>query len=146
MKREEALNKYAENQDLRGADLRGADLRGAGLRGADLRGADLRYADLRCADLHCADLRCADLRGADLNWTQHELVAEILRNAAGDETQKLSLAGLVLICKNKCWDDFMQIEQVMALKDWWLEVFKPFFYAHPENVPKQLQSVLEERE
>ena len=169
MTREEALEKYAEGRDLQGADLRSANLRcadferadlrganlmGANLRcadferadlwGADLRGADLRGADLRGADLMGANLMGAYLRGANINWTRHELVAEILRQAAGDNIEKLQLAGLILVCKNKCWEEFMQIEQVMKLKDWWLEVFKPFFEEHPENIPHQVKKLLEE--
>ena len=169
MTREEALKKYAEDKNLsctnlRGADLydadlwganlrganlystnlRGADLRVANLRGADLRGADLRGANLRGAELYSTNLRGADLYDADLNWTQHELVAEILRQAAGDDVEKLQLAGLILICKDKCWEDFMQIEQVMKFKDWCLEVFKPFFEEHPENIPHQVKKLLEE--
>ena len=158
MTRVEALAKYAVDKDLSGADLRGADLYGADLRGANLRGANLRCAnlrganlrganlrgaDLRGANLWCANLWGADLRGANINWTRHELVAEILRQAAGDDVERLQVAGLILVCKDKCWEDFMQIEQIIKLKDWSLEVFKPFFKAHPDNIPPQVKRLLE---
>ena len=128
MTRGKALAKYAEDKDLSGADL---------------ECANLQWANLQCANLRGADLYGADLRGANINWTQHELVAEILRQAAGNDIEKLQLAGLILICKNKCWDEFMQIEQVMKLKDWWLEVFRPYFEAHPDNVPSQVKQIIE---
>ena len=99
---------------------------------------------MRDANLEGAILWGANLEGANINWTQHEIVAEILRQAAGNDVEKLQLAGLILICKDKCWEDFMQIEQVMKFKDWCLEVFKPFFEEHPENIPHQVKKLLEE--
>lgn len=153
MTRGKVLAKYAEDKDLsdadlRGADLecadlRGADLRGANLRGANLMGADLRGANLWCANLWGANLRGANLWGANINWTRHELVAEILRQAAWDDVERLQVAGLILVCKDKCWEDFMQIEQIIKLKDWWLEVFRPYFEAHPDNVPSQVKQIIE---
>ena len=154
MTREECLTKYAEDRDLQGTYLRdanlvdanlvGANLVGANLRDANLVGAKLQGTYLRGANLVGANLEGANLEGANINWTQHELVAEILRQAAGNDVEKLQLAGLILICKDKCWEDFMQIEQVMKFKDWCLEVFKPFFEAHPENIPHQVKKLLEE--
>jgi Pentapeptide repeats (8 copies) len=85
-----------EPVSLQGAILRRADLRCADLEGADLRGADMRSADMRGACLRGVDLddsgetnRPADLRGADLRETEG-LDEELLRNAVGDQTTKLS--------------------------------------------------------
>ena len=80
-----------EGAILRRADLRCADLEGADLRGADLRGADMRGAYLRGVDLDDSGEtnRPADLRGADLRETEG-LDEELLRNAVGDQTTKLS--------------------------------------------------------
>jgi uncharacterized protein YjbI with pentapeptide repeats len=130
--------------DLRGADLHGANLRGANLcvanlcwadlRGADLRGADLRGADLRGEDLHGANLRGANLRGADLRganlngckvaWQSHDLLAEILMRAAGDDIAKLKVAGMILLCREKCWKDLLAIRDPLTgwaigvLREW----------------------------
>jgi hypothetical protein len=110
--------------DLRGADLRGADLRGANLRRADLLGADLNGADLRGADLLGADLNGADLRGAEIAWQSHDLIAEILKRSSGDDTAKLKVAGFILICREKCWSEFLDIRDPLAgwaigvLADW----------------------------
>ena len=121
--------------NLRGANLRGANLRDANLRGADLRGANLRDANLRGANLRCADLRGADLRGADLNdanlryanlrganlrdanlrgaklaFHSHDLIAELLLKEASNDVGKLKIAGLILVCRNRCWDWFLSLD------------------------------------
>jgi hypothetical protein len=104
-----------ELTDLRGADLRGANLRVADLRVADLRGADLRVADLRGANLRGANLCGAYLLRANLsetdftnctmNWQSHELIARCIFN----ETPHRTIAGLILISKDWCWNDFIQL-------------------------------------
>ena len=88
---------YLRDANLGGADLRGANLGGADLRDADLRDADLRDADLRGADLGDADLEGAYLRGAWLNWESHDLLAEVLLQAAGENPARLMLAGLPFV-------------------------------------------------
>jgi hypothetical protein len=118
---------YLRGADFRGADFREVDLRGADLRGADLRGVDLRRADLRGADLREADLGGANLReayltGAKIAWQSHDLIAEILRRAAGDDTEKLKVAGLMLICREKCWKDFLEIRD--SLVGWALDILQ----------------------
>ena len=131
--------------DLRGADLLGANLHEADLHGADLRGADLREADLHGADLHEADLRGADLHGADLekgktkiDWESHNLVAEILRRAAGDDIEKLKIAGLVLLCRDWCWNQFSKIDD--PLKQWAFDVLHPWVIGG-ENAPDVLKPI-----
>jgi hypothetical protein len=115
--------------DLRGADLRGADLRVANLSGANLRVADLSGAALSGADLTEVDLRGANLRGANLlraeiAWQSHDLIAEILKRSSGDDTAKLKVAGFILICREKCWSEFLDIRDPLAgwaigvLADW----------------------------
>ena len=111
----------ANRADLREANLSGADLSGANLHDANFRGADLSYADLSGANLHDANFRGADLSGANffgakLAWLSHDLIAEILRRAAGDDIEKLKVAGLILLCRNKCWNDFLSIGD--PLTDW----------------------------
>ena len=85
------------------------DLREADLRRANLSEADLRRADLSEADLRGADFREADLREADLNWNSHDLLAEVLRQAAGDDVSKRKMAGLVLVSRDWCWDRFLAL-------------------------------------
>jgi hypothetical protein len=92
--------KTVEAETLKEADLHGANLRGANLGGADLRGADLRGADLHGADLG----------RAKVNWQSHALIAEILRRWSGDSVEKRSLAGLILISTDWCWDKFLAMD------------------------------------
>ena len=106
----------------RGVRLQGANLRSANLRYADLRSADLRSANLRSADLGYADLRSANLRSADLadiksiNWSSHDLLAEILLRAAGQDIGKRMVAGLILVSRDWCWEEFSKIEHPQ--RDW----------------------------
>ena len=117
----------AHKTDLRGADLGGANLRGAYLRGADLGGAYLGGADLGEADLGEADLRGADLGGADLtgarlSWQSHDIIADILLREAGDDIAKRKIAGLVLLSRDWCWQEFASLDD--PLLDWAMEVLK----------------------
>lgn len=135
--------------DLSDADLSGANLRGSDLWCASLRSANLSDANLRCANLRRANLRCANLSGANLlganlggadlgganlggadlsnarlsgitvPWMSHDLVAEILRRAAGEDIEKRQLAGLVLISHDWCWGRFLKIEH--PLRQWALD-------------------------
>jgi uncharacterized protein YjbI with pentapeptide repeats len=136
--------------DLRGADLRGADLTDANLYGtnltdANLYGANLTDANLYGADLCGADLYDADLRGANLhdvhlyatqlNWNSRELIAEILRQAAGFDLTKLGLAGIILLQTKWCWGDFMSVE--LPAKEWGLSVLAKWpDKGKPDCVPR----------
>lgn len=110
--------------NLRGADLRGADLRSADLRGADLRDADLRGADLRCADLSRADLTGAYLAGAVIEWRDHTLIAEILYRAAGYDSGKRMIAGLIFVNQDMCWDQFLASDH--PDREWALDVLRGY--------------------
>jgi len=109
---------------LRDAKLRDANLRDADLGGSDLRGADLGGAKLRGAYLGCADLGDADGNRAKLSWKSHDLLAEILRRAAGDDVAKLKIAGLVMLCRDKCWKEFFAMRDPLTgwaagvLREW----------------------------
>jgi hypothetical protein len=129
--------------DLRGADLSwanlsGADLSGANLRGADLRGANLREADLRWADLSGAVLSGANLRGAAVSWQSHDLVAELLRRAAGDDVPRRMLAGLVLVSRDWCWNTFLALDIDPALRDWALTELRRWV-TDGDNAPEALR-------
>ena len=82
-----------EAKDLRDA-LEKLVMRGANLDGANLDGANLRGANLG---------------GANLDWQSHDLIAEILRRAAGANIEKRKVAGLILISRDWCWSDFLKL-------------------------------------
>ena len=52
----------------------------------------------------------ANLRGANL-----------LRRAAGDDIAKLKVAGLLLVCREKCWSEFAGMAKRDPLGDWALD-------------------------
>ena len=105
-------------------DLRGANLTGASLNWASLNGANLYRASLNGADLTGASLNGASLNGASLNWSSHDLIAEILRQAAGTDPDKRMLAGLLLVSRDWCWEDFLAINHPLA--PWAIEVLTPY--------------------
>ena len=120
-------HKNWSEKNLRCADLRMADLSFTDLSYADLTRADLGKAILTRANLVGASLRGAYLRGAHLtdikvNWKSHDLVAEILFREARDDYEKMQFAGLILIARDWCWDDFLFHPQVpwavRVLKKW----------------------------
>ena len=111
------------------AVLSGAVLGGADLSGADLRGAVLHDADLSGAHLSYAVLHDAALQGVQLNWQSHDLLAEILRQHAGQNMLLRQVAGLVLISPDWCWHDFLRLNHPQM--EWALNVLAE--YAHPED-------------
>jgi hypothetical protein len=148
---------YLYGANLRGADLRGADLRvadlykadlrGADLHGADLHGADLYKADLYKADLYGADLHGADLHGADLenikiSWISHDLISEVLRRGAGNDIEKLKIAGLILIQRGWCWEQFLALDD--PLKEWALDELAKWVQ-DGDNAPEMLREWREVR-
>ena len=136
---------YLSDAYLRGAYLRGAYLSNAYLSGADLRGADLSNADLRGAYLSNAYLRGADLRGARLEWSCHDLIAEILRRAAGVDIDKLKIAGLILIQRDWCWADFAALDEPQEIKDWAFGALVPWAWEGDSEVPKVLRDWMESK-
>jgi uncharacterized protein YjbI with pentapeptide repeats len=109
---------------LRGAYLKGANLDGAYLKEANLDGAYLKEANLRGAYLRGANLRGAYLKGANLNKetafspSNHEAIAEILRQAAGASLKHRMTAGLVLMSREWCWTEFAQTLAVQLPDEW----------------------------
>jgi uncharacterized protein YjbI with pentapeptide repeats len=67
--------------------------------------------DLRGADLGGANLDGANLDGATINWNSHDLIAELLRRAAGDDVEKRKVAGLILVSRDWCWGDFLLLRK-----------------------------------
>jgi hypothetical protein len=58
-----------------------------------------------------------DLRYATMNWQAHELIAERLRQAAGDDPLKRMAAGYILVSRDWCWKELMSNAPDIALKD-----------------------------
>jgi hypothetical protein len=110
--------------DLYGANLSGANLYGANLSGAVLTEADLGEADLSGANLYGADLGDANLSGAKLNWSSHDLLAELLRRAAGEDPAKRKVAGLILVSRDWCWSKFLTLEDPET--EWALGVLRKY--------------------
>lgn len=81
-------------------------------------GIDLGGADLGGAYLGGAYLRGAYLRGATLNWQSHEVIAEVLRQAAGDDIKRRMLAGLIIVSPELCWREFLALDIDPALRGW----------------------------
>jgi uncharacterized protein YjbI with pentapeptide repeats len=133
---------YLSGASLRGADLRGAYLSGANLRGAYLSGASLHGADLRGANLRGANLRGADLGGAKMPWQSHDILAEVLRRAAGDDVPKLKIAGLILVRTDWCWKDFLGLDD--PLRDWALESLAEYVQDGGE-APEVLRRIADRR-
>lgn len=80
--------------------------------------AALEYAVKAGADLYGADLRGADLREAKVAWGSHQALSEILLRAAGEDTQKRMIAGLIRISTDWCWDKFLGVEIDLTLREW----------------------------
>ena len=104
------------------AYLRGADLRGVNLRGADLDGADLE--------------------GAKNIWQSHDLIAEVLRRAAGEDIEKRKLAGLILISRDWCWSKFVAVALDDPLKAWAFDVLCKFGEGDESSMPKEISDAL----
>jgi len=131
--------------NLTGADLRGANLTGADLRWANLTEADLRWANLTWTYLRWANLTGTDLRGTYLSWQSHDLIAEILRRSAGDDLQKRMLAGLPLVSRDWCWNQFLRLEVVPELRDWALGVLAEYVIAG-DDAPAIIRRIAEKRD
>lgn len=93
-----------QGANLKGANMEDSDLRGANLRDASLQGANLQGANLSSANLQGANLRDTQLHRANLDWYSHELLGEILRQAAGKDVDRRALAGLVSQSNDWCWE------------------------------------------
>ena len=134
---------YLRNAYLSNADLRDADLRGADLRGAYLSNADLRNADLRNADLSGAYLSGAYLSNVTVNWNSYALIAELLKRAAGNEIEKLKVAGLILLMTEWCWDKFLKLDEPLA--EWALDVLAGYV-VEGDNAPAVLRRLAKKAE
>ena len=87
-------------------------------------GANLSCANLRGADLSYAGLSCANIEDATINWQSHDLIAEILRRAAGADIEKRKIAGFMLVSRDWCWGRFLAQDDPQ--RDWALGVLRKY--------------------
>ena len=110
------------------------------LSGADLSGANLCGTDLGGAFLSGAFLHGADLTGAVVSWQSHDMIAEILRRAAADNPARRMLAGLILISRDWCWDEFLALDIDSELRRWALDELRQ--WVRPgDNAPEILKAI-----
>ena len=113
-----------QNANLRGSNLSGSDLRYSNLRHSNLSYSDLSGSNLSDSDLSHSNLSYSDLHDITVNWNSHELLAEILRQKAGENTAKRKIAGLVLVSHDWCWDKFLRLRDPTKL--WALGVLRRY--------------------
>ena len=101
-------NVTLEGANLEGANLYGANLEGANLYGANLEGANLYGANLYGANLYGANLDNANLDGVTMRWQSHTLIAERLRQAAGDDMVLRLAAGFIAISRDMCHSQVLE--------------------------------------
>jgi uncharacterized protein YjbI with pentapeptide repeats len=107
-----------EGANFRGMHIGGSRFLGANCRGADFSGAnasavDFREADLTGANFERADLRGARFDGALLDWNARDVVVEILRQASGDDFDKLHFTGLILLRRDWTWNRLRALQHPM---------------------------------
>jgi uncharacterized protein YjbI with pentapeptide repeats len=112
--------------DASSSNFSEADLMDSLFTGTDFGFSDFRQANFTGCCLVRACITEVKLDGATIEWTSHDLIAEILRQEAGDDIEKQKIAGFILINRGKCWRDFLQIDD--PLKSWALEVLSKYGY------------------
>jgi hypothetical protein len=117
----------AEKADLSWANLSGADLSGANLSGADLSGANLSRANLS---------------GANLSWNSHALIGEILKRAAQNDKGLRSVAGLILVSTDWCWEKLLT-ELTPEQIAWCKETLRPWWEGKEEQLPEKARKIVE---
>jgi hypothetical protein len=125
---------------LHGTGLYGANLHGANLHGAVLTEADLGEANLSEADLTESNLSEADFTKAKLNWRSHDMIAELLRRAAGNKVSRRMLAGLVLVSRDWCWEEFLNLSH--PEREWALGVLHRHAI-YPDDLPEEVMVACE---
>jgi uncharacterized protein YjbI with pentapeptide repeats len=61
-----------------------------------------------------------ELKDTTINWNCHDLIGEILRQEAGNDKEKIKVAGYITIQKRLCWRNFLSIDD--PLKEWAIDV------------------------
>ena len=115
--------KVVEGETLSRADLSGAYLSGADLRGAYLSGAYLRGE--------------YEGKTVQMNWESHDLISFLLMLDAGKDMEKRKVAGLILVSRDMCWDDFAKLNDPLA--PWVIDTLAKWVTGG-DNAPKILQA------
>ena len=118
------------------AAKKGANLEGANLDGANLEGANLEGAYFGGANLGRAYFGGANLGRARIDWTSHDLVSAILSSAAGASVARRSTAGLILVSRDWCWNDFLALQ--LPEREWALDTLAGYV-RDGDNAPEVLQ-------
>jgi uncharacterized protein YjbI with pentapeptide repeats len=84
-----------------------------------------------CA-LHSNDYRGIRLKDTPINWDCHDLIGEVLRQEAGNDTEKIKVAGYIAIQKYLCWRHFLSIND--PLKSWAIGVLRSYPGFPSENL------------
>lgn len=133
---------YLKGVMLIGADLTSADLSTATLTDADLTSANLSDADLSGSGLVDANLTDTNLTGVHVNWQSHDLLSEIVRRAANEETdsslraEKLKVADTILGHRKWCWAEFLALHD--PLQGWVLQTLA-MFIKEDDDLPDSLR-------
>jgi uncharacterized protein YjbI with pentapeptide repeats len=121
--------------NLEASNLKGSNLVGSNLVRANLEGSSLAGANLDGAYLYGTNLVGANLHDAIMNWSSHDLIAERLRQAAGDDPLKRMAAGYVLMSRSWCWSDLLvnapdiALDDETTLKEWSLKTMRAWVKA-----------------
>jgi uncharacterized protein YjbI with pentapeptide repeats len=101
-----------------------AELRYCNLDRADIRKSDFTNTTFHNCTTYCANIKGAKLQNTSLPWNSHEFIAEALRQAADNDVEKLKIAGYIAINTDKCWSDFLAIDD--PLKEWAISVLRSY--------------------
>jgi uncharacterized protein YjbI with pentapeptide repeats len=110
--------------EARYIDFTNANIRDCCFRKADLERSNFSGAKLQACNTAGAYVYNTVLEGTMLPETSHEFMAEVLRQAAGDDIEKVKVAAYIAFNENKCWSDFLAIND--PLKDWAVSVVKKY--------------------
>jgi hypothetical protein len=109
------------------------------LSGSDLSNSDLRFSNLSGSNLSGSNLRFSNLSGIKMNWQSHDLIAEILLRSAGDDYEKRSIAGLILVSRGWCWDKFIALPISDKIITWFIDTLAPF--AENSEPPEEFRNL-----
>lgn len=130
--------------EMGGSDLSYNDFKTVSFNRADLQWVNFTGSDLSRVDFAGANLYDVKLQWTILNWKSHDLLAEILRQAAGNDVAKLEIAGLVLIHRGWCWAHYCEMDKPKELRDWALGTLAQWAWVDDEDVPLHLRAWMNE--
>ena len=89
-----------------------------------------------------ADLSRANLSGANLSWNSHALIGEILKRAAQNDKGLRSVAGLILVSTDWCWEKLLT-ELTPEQIAWCKETLRPWWEGKEEQLPEKARKIVE---